>query len=336
MARRDISTMFAPAISAHDASSEIERLKQELESLKAEPRNGGGMQEIPTNQIRPLHLPHGMGQPRKYFDPVKLEQLKFSIEKHGQLEPILVRPTDGNFFESVSGERRWRCCKDLKKPTMLVRVKQLSDEEALEVALIATIYSEGVSAIEETDSVLSLLRLYLGINGDHADEDIKTLLIAVKNYRQSGYGDVSNEQAELVEATLGSFGFKLGSFVSNRLPLLKMSEQILESVRAGKVSPSSALLIDRLPNIFHSELLEFGQKATKTELRQRITDLKSGQTGSFNNSGIIEAAPIPIHDAIYARIRAIRRKKKQIQDPKIQQKLAAAQKILDEIFEEIV
>ena len=174
MPRRDLNQMFAPATAAAEKSEEIASLKAEIEALKTQ--NGqGDFQEIPVNEITSLRLPEGMGQPRKYFDPVKLEQLKDSIEKHGVLEPILVRPTSDGKYETVSGERRWRCCKEIGKPTILASIKPLNNTDALEVALIATIHSEGVSTIEETDSVLSLMKLYLNIRGDQRDKKIKTL-----------------------------------------------------------------------------------------------------------------------------------------------------------------
>lgn len=332
--------MFSGASTAAQRFDEINRLKQEIEELREKGRTGhGNFQEVPVEDIVPLRLPDGMGQPRKYFDPTKMAQLKDSIAKHDVLEPVLLRPAEDGKMETVSGERRWRCCRELGKPRILARIKTLTDEQALEVALIATIHSEGVSTIEETDSVLALIKLYLGIKDDYSNKKIKALLEGVKNYRQMGYGDITEEQAELVETTLASFGFNLGSFVSNRLPLLDMSAPILEAVRTGALSPTNALLINRKPQALHGELIAYGKSATKKELQAKIAELQQAQAAqedTNNNAGIIEQPPA--QDWIYNRIKAIRKKRRLIKDERVQQHLKEAQKsiaAIDEIAREL-
>ena len=333
MPRRDLNQMFAPATAAVEKSEEIASLKAEIEALKTQ--NGQeNFQEIPVNGITSLRLPEGMGQPRKYFDPVKLEQLKTSIEKHGVLEPILVRPASDGLYETVSGERRWRCCKEINKPTILASIKPLNDTDALEVALIATIHSEEVSTIEETDSVLSLMKLYLNIKGDQRDKKIKSLLESAKNFKQTGYGDIEQTTVDLVEATLGSFGFKLGSFVSNRLPLLDMAEPILEAVRTGTLSPTNALLINRAPVEHHKYLIQVGEEATKHELRQRISEIKSSSK-PVNNSRIIE---IPLRERIHEQYRIVRQTttwKKLHGNPKLKKRMEQINTLLKEILTDL-
>lgn len=330
MPRRDLSKMFAPATAAAEKSEEIAHLKAELEALKA--KNGQrNLQEVPINEVTSLRLPEGMGQPRKYFDPAKLDQLKDSIKKHGILEPILVRPAKDGLYETVSGERRWRCCRDLGKQTILASVKTLDDTDALEVALIATIHSEGVSAIEETDSVLSLMKLYLNITGDQENKQIKGLLERAKNFRQSGYGDVDEQTVELIEATLGSFGLNLGSFVSNRLPLLDMAPVILGAVRTGSLSPTNALLINRTPPELHEALIEFGCESTKQELRQKIHEIKNASASAYN-SGIIEPT---LREKVHKRYQIVRRKtiwKKIDRDPVLKRKMEQVETLLEEVI----
>jgi ParB family chromosome partitioning protein len=330
MARRDLNKMFAPATAAVEKSEEIAKLTAELEALKTQ-SGQGNLQEIPIREVTSLRLPEGMGQPRKYFDPAKLEQLKESIEKHGILEPILVRPAKDGLYETVSGERRWRCCRDLGKPTILASVKPLDDKDALEVALIATIHSEGVSAVEETDSVLSLMKLYLEIKGDQENKQIKSLLERAKNFRQSGYGDIEEPTVDLIDATLGSFGFNLGSFVSNRLPLLDMTPPILEAVRTGSLSPTNALLINRTPGVHHEELIAFGSGATKEDLRQKISEIKS-ISNSGNNSGIIEPT---LREKVHKRYQIVRKKsiwKKIEHDPVLKSKMEQVETLLEEVI----
>ena len=75
-------------------------------------------------------------QPRHYFDPDKLEQLVQSIAQHGILEPLLVRPLNTDQYELVAGERRYRAALKLGLPEVPVVIRQLNDEEALQLALI--------------------------------------------------------------------------------------------------------------------------------------------------------------------------------------------------------
>ena len=79
-------------------SDEISRLKAELGRLQSQSQSS---MLIPINKLVPLRLPDGMKQPRKYFDPVAIERLKSSIDKHGVCEPILVRPAKDGLLEIV-------------------------------------------------------------------------------------------------------------------------------------------------------------------------------------------------------------------------------------------
>lgn len=322
--------MFAGANAAAQKSGEIARLQQELNELKAAKGDASDFQKIRVDRIVPLRLPEGMGQPRKYFDPVKLEQLRDSIKRHGILEPILVRPADDELYETVSGERRWKCCLDLGYDAILARIKPLADKDALEVALIATIHAEGVSLIEETDSVLALIKLYLEVKDDWKNQQIKSLLERAKNYRQTGYGDITEQEVELIEATLISFGFNLGSFVSNRLPLLNIAPSILEAVRMGELNPTNALLINRASSVHHGALIEFGKSATKAELMQEIRLKRDSGNG---------CADIPrtlnLRDKVHVHYGKVRKKsiwKKIEANPKLKKKMERVESILAELL----
>ena len=137
-------------------------------------------------------------------------------------------------YETISGERRWRCCSDLGLETIPAMITEMDDETALEVALIAHLLSEDISAVEETDSIMGLLMLRLQI----PFEDVKQFLIAVKNHQTRGdQADIMESDLKkigIAEAILEEFDLMLGSFVSNRLPLLNLAPLILDAVRSGK------------------------------------------------------------------------------------------------------
>ncbi len=335
-----MSAMFNQAIDAQK-EEEIAHLKSEIERLQSSTNTSHhipGFTRLQVRQVRALHLPENLKQPRRYFDPVKIAKLRDSIAKHGGvLEPILVRPIADDLYETISGERRWRCCVDLDLETIPAMVTEMDDETALEVALIAHLLSEDISAVEETDSIMGLLMLRLQMSF----EDVKQFLIAVKNYQTRGdHADIIESKLEkigVVEAILEEFDLKLGSFVSNRLPLLNLSTPILESVRSGQTSPTNATLINRAPTDLHENLLEISRDMTKAELQDTIAKLKlergrrtsSKSQQTRDNSRIITL--FPSYDRIISRLKLIRKKKKLLADRRVQTCLGKMDKTIQEI-----
>lgn len=102
--------------------------------------------ELPIEALFP-----NPGQPRRVFDEAKLDELAASIRDRGVLEPILVRRSvsDPGRYEIVAGERRWRAAQRARVHQVPVVVKDLTDSEVLEVALIENIQREDLSAIDE-------------------------------------------------------------------------------------------------------------------------------------------------------------------------------------------
>ena len=99
--------------------------------------------EINVSDIRPNHL-----QPRREFDPEKIAELADSIAVHGVLQPIVVRSVIGG-YELVAGERRWRASKAVNLPTIPAIVRELSDGEVMEIALIENLQRENLNPLEE-------------------------------------------------------------------------------------------------------------------------------------------------------------------------------------------
>ncbi|NER80342.1 MAG: ParB/RepB/Spo0J family partition protein [Leptolyngbya sp. SIO1D8] len=335
-----MSAMFDQAVGAQK-EEEIARLKAEIERLQITHNTDNpdsGFTHLQVNQVVALRLPENLKQPRRYFDSAKIAKLRDSIQKHGGiLEPILVRPAEDGYYETISGERRWRCCVDLGIETMPAMVTEMDDETALEVALIAHLLSEDISAVEETDSIMGLLMLRLKLSFDA----VRQFLIAVKNYQTRGdRSDIAEDSIEKVgiaTAILEEFDLKIGSFVSNRLPLLNLDPIILAAVRSGQISPTSATLINRAPVDLHTHLLDLGQTMTKAELQDAIAKLKvemgsslsSRKPSSLDNSRIINL--FPSYDRINSRLKLIRKKKKLLSDQRVQVRLTKMDEAIQEI-----
>lgn len=96
------------------------------------------------------HLTPGRFQPRKRFDPDQEQDLIASIKEKGILQPILVRPTESiDVYEIVAGERRWRAAQAAGVHQVPVIVRDLSDSEALQVAIVENVQRTDLSPVEE-------------------------------------------------------------------------------------------------------------------------------------------------------------------------------------------
>lgn len=187
-------------------------------------------------------------QPRRYFDPQKLEQLVDSIRKHGVLENLLVRPlAESNHFELVAGERRYRAALEAGLTEVPVTAKSLNDTEALEIALIENLQREDLNPIDETEGIIQLLSIYLSITTDEVISLLNRMLNEVKG--KVTHNVMDNSQGKSIQVAfegLGIMGWQ--SFATNRLPLLKLPDEILRSLRSGEIEYTKALVISRIKN----------------------------------------------------------------------------------------
>ena len=184
-------------------------------------------------------------QPRRYFDPEKMAQLVISVREHGILEPILVRPVSADTYELVAGERRLRAAKEVGLTQIPIVARDFSDREALQVSLMENLQREDLNPIEETEAVLELLTVVLGVSAEEVKSAIYQAANA-KNRRQDLKGNVSL-QIEKIETLLSELGrFNLESFRSSRLPLLNLPNNVLNMLRSGKLEYTKARTIARI------------------------------------------------------------------------------------------
>ncbi len=122
------------------------------ESIKIEEINNEGLSYIFIENIMPN--PH---QPRVIFNAAELEELEDSIRQNGVLQPILIKPIGDNKYQIIAGERRWRASKMLGLADIPAIIKNISEREMLELALIENIQRENLSALEEAESYKRLI-----------------------------------------------------------------------------------------------------------------------------------------------------------------------------------
>lgn len=166
---------------------------------KVPAKKGEAVAYLKTNQIQ-----YNSYQPRTHYDDEKLEDLKSSIKEKGVLQPILVRSKDGH-YEVVAGERRLRAARAIGMEEVPVIVKEVSDQEALVLALVENIQREELNPIEEAQAFKRLIEEF--------------------QYTQ-------DKVAEAVG--------KDRSTISNLLRLLKLPAEIQKSVYDGQLSVGHA------------------------------------------------------------------------------------------------
>lgn len=214
-------------------------------------------------------------QPRRYFDPQAMQELVESVRQHGILQPLLVRPCEDSKYELVAGERRYRAAKEVQLDLVPVVKRELSDEEAMQLALIENLCREDLNPVEETEGILQLLALKLGSRVDA----VTSLLYRMKNATDKSAADSRHnvmpnwefQQIEELFAGLGMMTWE--SFVKNRLPIINLPEDVMDALREGKIQYTKAKAIARLKDeATRRELLETAilENLSLTQIQARL------------------------------------------------------------------
>ena len=150
-----------------------------LEALFADNDGLFGADDSPVT-LRLSQIEPNPDQPRKRFDEEKLMELAQSISEHGLLQPILVSPLSNGRYQLVAGERRWRACKIAGLIEVPVIIRQLSEKEKKEIALIENLQREDLNPIEIAYGIQALIEEY-GLTQDQAAERVGCSRPAIAN-----------------------------------------------------------------------------------------------------------------------------------------------------------
>lgn len=154
-----------------------------------------------TITLRVSELEPNRLQPRRDFDEMALAELADSISQHGVLQPLLVRPMVDGGYQIVAGERRWRASRMAGLTEVPVVIRELSDSETMELALIENLQREDLTPVEEAQGYKQLIDTY-------------------------------NMSQDEVSKTVG----KSRPAVTNALRLLNLPKEILDLVSSGRIS----------------------------------------------------------------------------------------------------
>ncbi|MCI5639803.1 MAG: ParB/RepB/Spo0J family partition protein [Lachnospiraceae bacterium] len=127
------------------------------------------------NKIEP-----NINQPRKDFDEDALQELADSIKQYGLIEPIIVQKGKKNLYQIIAGERRWRAARIAGVKQVPVIVKDYSDQEVMEIALIENIQREDLNPIEEAEAYQRLIDEY-HMKQDEVAEKVSKSRVAITN-----------------------------------------------------------------------------------------------------------------------------------------------------------
>lgn len=157
---------------------------------------------LPVSWLKPGRL-----QPRKHFDAESLKELAASIEQHGVMQPLVVRPVtdEDNTYEIVAGERRWRAAQRAQLHQLPVVIQYLTDEQVLELGLIENIQREDLNPVEEAIAFQKLIE---------------------------EFGHTQDKLAQ----TIG----KSRSHIANTMRLLSLPKEVQDYVASGRMSAGHA------------------------------------------------------------------------------------------------
>ena len=175
----------------------------------------------------------GIYQPRKNFEKNALQELADSIKHNGILQPIAVRKRTGGGYEIIAGERRWRAAQIAGLHEVPAIIKQISDREALQLALIENIQREDLDPIEEADSYERLMDEFLLSQQDVAEKVGKERSTIANSLRLI---QLPREIKEMVsEKTISVGHAKVILSITEKSQQIRLAKQVIEknlSVRA--------------------------------------------------------------------------------------------------------
>jgi ParB family chromosome partitioning protein len=186
-----------------------------------------GINHVPVARLQP-----GQFQPRTYFDEGALTELAESIQKNGIMQPIVVRPIQGNKLEIVAGERRWRASKLAGLETVPVIIREISNKQALELALVENIQRKDLTPLEEAYGYQKLIEEF-----DYTQEELAS--------------------------TVG----KSRSHIANLLRLLSLPDEIKTMLDKGELTMghARALLTSENPVDLAREIVKKGLNVRQAE-----------------------------------------------------------------------
>ncbi|MCI9145877.1 MAG: ParB/RepB/Spo0J family partition protein [Eubacterium sp.] len=200
---------------------------------------------VSTNTLSINEIIPNKDQPRKTFDEGALQELADSIIQHGVLQPLLVRPLPTGGYQLVAGERRWRASRIAGLKEVPVVIKELSDVETMEIAIIENLQREDLNPIEEAEGLQALI--------DRCGFTQEDVAVSVGKSRPA---------------------------IANALRLLKLPPEVRDMTRNGDISAGHARALLAFDN--DAMIYEISQNIVKNNLTVRDVERLSKTKENVN------------------------------------------------------
>ncbi len=200
---------------------------------------------VSTNTLSINEIIPNKDQPRKTFDEGALQELADSIIQHGVLQPLLVRPLPTGGYQLVAGERRWRASRIAGLKEVPVVIKELSDVETMEIAIIENLQREDLNPIEEAEGLQALI--------DRCGFTQEDVAVSVGKSRPA---------------------------IANALRLLKLPPEVRDMTRNGDISAGHARALLAFDN--DAMIYEISQNIVKNNLTVRDVERLSKTKENIN------------------------------------------------------
>lgn len=225
-----------------------------------------------SQTLRISEIEPNRSQPRKKFDDESISALADSINQHGLLQPLLVRPY-GNGYQIVAGERRWRAARMLGMSEVPVQIKDLNDSEAMQIALIENLQRENLNPIEEAHGYFELTE---------------------------NFGMTQDE----ISKTVG----RSRSAVANALRLLSLPDEVREMLEDGDLSVGHAKALLSFEG--DDEIIEAAKKASDGKMTVRALEKMAQNTEKVENEvsneridSYFKEMEIGLHEALGRKVK---------------------------------
>ncbi|MGE4351134.1 MAG: ParB/RepB/Spo0J family partition protein [Bdellovibrionales bacterium] len=226
---RGLSALFGDADASYQPRKQAARAGT-APSTSSPVAGQQGIRSMPITWIQP-----GMFQPRHHFDEQAIEELAASIRERGILQPLMIRPLEGDkdSYEIICGERRWRAAQQAGLHDVPVIVKNLTDSEAMEVGLIENVQRQDLSPLEEAEGYQRLIDEF-----HHRQDDL----------------------AKIVG--------KSRAHISNIIRLIKLPDSVKVMINDGSLSmgQARAIITAKDPETLAKEIVKKGLNVRQAEM----------------------------------------------------------------------
>jgi ParB family chromosome partitioning protein len=198
-------------------------------------REKGELQMLATDALQP-----GRYQPRTRMDPGSLEELAASVRVQGVMQPILVRPLDGEAYEIIAGERRWRAAQIAGLAEVPCLVREIPDEAALAMSLIENIQREDLNPLEEAGGIQRLIDEFgmthqqaadsVGRSRPAASNLLRLLNLAAPVQELLMAGDIDMGHARALLPLDGASQIRLANLVAARQLSVRETERLVQQI----------------------------------------------------------------------------------------------------------